>query len=184
MNTRRIAVGLEYDGSRFFGFQSQRRADTPTVQECVERALSQVADEPIGLVCAGRTDSGVHATGQVIHFETRAERDARGWVRGCNSLAGPAVTAHWAQEVPMEFHARFSATSRRYLYLWLDQPQSPAVGRELLTWTHLALDAERMTLRRHSWVSTISARFGRADVNLRRLIGESSKWRCAAALGA
>ncbi len=144
MTTRRIAVGLEYDGSRFFGFQSQRRAATPTVQERVERALSQVADEPIGLVCAGRTDTGVHATGQVIHFETRAQRDARGWVRGCNSLAGPAVTAHWAQEVPTEFHARFSATSRRYLYFWLDQPQAPAVGRELLTWTHLALDAERM----------------------------------------
>ena len=96
------------------------------------------------MLCAGRTDTGVHATGQVIHFETHAERDPRGWVRGCNSLAGPAVTAQWAKEVPEEFHARFSATSRRYLYVWLDQPQSPAVGRGLSTWTHLALDARCM----------------------------------------
>lgn len=142
--TRRIVIGLEYDGSRFSGFQSQRRPGTATVQESLERALSQVADEPITLVCAGRTDAGVHATGQVVHFDTSAERKARSWVRGCNSLTDRALTVHWAQEVSQQFHARFSATSRRYLYLWMDQPQSPAIGRELIAWSYQPLVADSM----------------------------------------
>jgi tRNA pseudouridine38-40 synthase len=144
VSPHRIAVGLEYDGSRFFGFQSQRRADIPTVQEALERALSEVADEPVSIVCAGRTDTGVHATAQVIHFDTNARREPRNWVRGCNSLVGEAVTAHWAQPVPPDFHARFSATARRYQYLWLDQAEAPAVGREMVAWTRRPLDAERM----------------------------------------
>lgn len=144
MARHRIALGLEYDGSRFSGFQAQRRADTVTVQETLEDALSQVADERVDLVCAGRTDTGVHATGQVVHFDTGAERAARGWVRGCNSLTPGAVTVHWAREVAPEFHARFSAESRRYLYLWLDQPQAPAIGRELVAWTRQPLRVEPM----------------------------------------
>ncbi|MEE9254867.1 MAG: tRNA pseudouridine(38-40) synthase TruA [Pseudomonadales bacterium] len=146
MSTRRIAIGLEYDGSRFSGFQAQRRPGTSTVQEALEHALSRVADEPITLVCAGRTDSGVHATGQVVHFDTSAERDPRSWVRGCNSLTDRAVTVHWALVVASDFHARFSATSRRYLYVWLDQPQPPAIARALVAWTYQPLDAERMHL--------------------------------------
>ena len=148
--SQRWALGIEYDGRAFHGYQVQaNRADT--VQQVLESALSRVADEPLRLACAGRTDAGVHATSQVVHFDTTARRDAVAWVRGGNSLAPDAVTVRWAVPVPADFHARFSARARRYLYVIAEQPVRSAIGQGFVT--HLrapvgggAVDAERMHL--------------------------------------
>ena len=117
VNPHRIALELEYDGSSFSGWQRQLAPELPTVQDQLELALSSIANEQISVVCAGRTDKGVHATGQVVHFETTAERAVKAWVVGANSLLPTSIRVKWAVAVPTEFHARFSATSRRYLYL-------------------------------------------------------------------
>lgn len=116
----RIAMGVEYDGSRYLGWQRQQHG--ATVQSELERALSAIADEPVEVVCAGRTDTGVHALGQVIHFETNAIRDPRGWLLGTNSALPADISVSWVRDVDPQFHARFSARSRRYLYLILNRP--------------------------------------------------------------
>lgn len=138
----RIALGIEYDGSGFFGWQRQR--EVATIQQHVEQALSQVAAEPISTQCAGRTDAGVHATGQVVHFDTDAHRDMRGWVMGANSNLPAGIAVRWAQLVSDDFHARFSATARRYRYIILNQPFRPAILGGGLSHYHMPLDAERM----------------------------------------
>lgn len=115
-----------------------------TVQAAVEEALAKVADHAVEVTCAGRTDAGVHATGQVIHFDTEARRDLRGWLLGTNSNLPPDVAAGWVMEVPEDFHARFKATARQYRYVILNRPTRPALARGELTWAHRPLDAERM----------------------------------------
>ncbi len=113
----RIALQLEYDGSEFCGWQRQSSPRLATVQAALEKALGKIADSPIRVFCAGRTDRGVHATGQIVHFETPVDRGEKAWVMGTNSLLPAAVRVRWARPVTDGFHARFSAVSRRYLYL-------------------------------------------------------------------
>lgn len=139
----RIALGLEYDGSRFHGWQSQRLG-LRTVQACLQQALSKVADEPISVVCAGRTDAGVHALEQVVHFVTDAERLPRAWVLGANSQLPDDVSVFWMRQVAEQFHARYSALARRYRYVIANRPVRPALERERVAWCHYPLDAERM----------------------------------------
>lgn len=120
----RLALGLEYDGRSYHGFQ--RQLDVPTVQAALEDALSKIADEPISVVAAGRTDTGVHATGQVVGFQCAAPRAPDAWVRGVNSLTPGSLKVRWVREVPEDFHPRYSASARRYLYLWFeDRVASP-----------------------------------------------------------
>ena len=125
---RRLAVGLEYDGTRYAGWQQQ--PGLPSIQACLQQALSEVADHPVAAVGAGRTDAGVHAVGQVAHFDTTAERPLRGWVLGANSLLPPDIALQWAREVEPGFHARHSAQARRYRYCWLQRPTRPAILRD------------------------------------------------------
>lgn len=114
--TKRIALGVEYDGSNYHGWQSQNTTLT-TVQSTVESAISRVADHPIKIVCAGRTDVGVHAMEQVVHFDTDKNRPIHAWVMGTNNYLPKDVRIHWAQEVPSTFSARFSAIARQYRYI-------------------------------------------------------------------
>ena len=138
----RIAVGIEYDGSAYAGWQAQARL--PTIQHITERALSSVAAEPLTLVCAGRTDAGVHAHGQVAHFDTRATRSARGWVLGANNELPADVSVSWAARVPAHFHARYCAEARTYRYLILNRLARSALLAQRATWIHRPLDHERM----------------------------------------
>ncbi|OAI48724.1 hypothetical protein AYO45_04365 [Gammaproteobacteria bacterium SCGC AG-212-F23] len=140
----RIALGIEYNGDKLFGWQSQQ--NLPTVQQYLETALSKVADEPIQLYCAGRTDAGVHALQQVAHFDTTAIRAKRAWVWGGNSYLPPEISIHWAEEVDDSFHARFSALSRRYYYLIYNHAVRSALFHQKATWIHHDLDIERMQL--------------------------------------
>jgi tRNA pseudouridine38-40 synthase len=138
----RIALGVEYDGRDFHGWERQRHARS--VQACVERALSKVADEPVAAVCAGRTDARVHGLSQVVHFDTRAHRNERSWVLGTNANLPDDVAALWAREVDDSFHARFSATSRGYHYVILNRMVRPAALRGRVTWQSQSLDEVEM----------------------------------------
>lgn len=138
----RIALGVEYDGSRFCGWQSQPSGCG--VQDALERALTAIASEPIRVVTAGRTDTGVHALHQVVHFDTDVTRPDSAWVRGVNALLPDSVGVLWAQPVNEEFHARFSAISRRYLYLLHNHPVRPALLSGKVGWFHTPLDVEAM----------------------------------------
>lgn len=138
----RIALGIEYDGGPWLGWQ--RLGHGRSVQEAVEQALSLVADRPVEVVCAGRTDAGVHAECQVVHFDTTAERSPRGWVMGANSRLPDSIAVLWAQPVTDTFHARFSALARCYRYRVLNRPVRPALGRQHLAWERRPLDAEAM----------------------------------------
>lgn len=138
----RIALGVEYDGSAFNGWQTQ--GDVPTVQEHLERALSKVADHTIGVVCAGRTDTGVHALEQVVHFDTDAQRSMRSWVLGANVNLPKTVAVLWATPVSDAFHARFSAQARRYRYVILNRWVRPSVLSGRVSWVHTELDAKAM----------------------------------------
>ncbi|MCB1802579.1 MAG: tRNA pseudouridine(38-40) synthase TruA [Gammaproteobacteria bacterium] len=139
----RIALGIEYDGADFKGWQVQRH-DQRTVQAVVEQALAKVAAHPVRIVCAGRTDTGVHAVGQVVHFDTDAEREPRNWVLGANVNLPATVSVSWAKPVSDAFHARFAATSRVYRYLILNRPTRSSLLAGRATWVHKPLDAERM----------------------------------------
>jgi tRNA pseudouridine38-40 synthase len=139
---RRVAIGIEYDGTGLLGWQSQK--DGPSVQDALERALAQVADEAVSVVGAGRTDAGVHATGQVAHFDSRARRDARSWVLGTNSVLPPGICLRWAHPAPDRFHARFSAVRRSYSYLLLNRATRSALWRHRAGWIHRHLDEQRM----------------------------------------
>lgn len=138
----KIALGIEYDGSRYCGYQ--RQAEVDSVQQCLEAALSQVADEPITVFCAGRTDAGVHATGQVVHFTTNAVRKDAAWTMGVNTHLSPDIAVRWVKTVDEAFHARFSATARRYRYLIYNHRYRPAILSHGMTHFYHALDAERM----------------------------------------
>lgn len=138
----RYALGLEYDGSRFYGFQRQRQS--PTVQGCLEQALSRIADQPITVFCSGRTDTGVHAYCQVVHFDTSAERSERAWVLGCNTHLPDDASVLWVRRVPDDFHARYSASGRAYRYRILNRWIRPALMHRYLAWIRQPLDAARM----------------------------------------
>ena len=138
----RIALGVEYDGSPFFGWQSQ--PDRHTVQDALQAALSQIAGHPIPVVAAGRTDTGVHALEQVVHFDTDAERPLSAWVRGVNALLPDSIVVRWAHAVPDEFHARFSAQGRSYRYLLINRPMRSAIHAGKVGWFHVPLDVAAM----------------------------------------
>lgn len=139
----RIALGVEYKGSRYNGWQRQA-GGVLTVQETLENALGKVAASPIGLMCAGRTDAGVHACGQVVHFDTPVERSEKAWVMGANASLPHDISVTWARAMPAHFHARFKAVARRYRYvIYNDQIRPAHMGQEV-TWNHRPLDAERM----------------------------------------
>ena len=139
----RIALGVQYDGTGFCGWQAQQPG-VRTVQSCLEQALAKVADHPVRLVCAGRTDAGVHSVGQVAHFDTTAVRSERSWVRGGNSHLPPDISLIWSREAPDDFHARFSARARRYRYLIFNHPLRSALWRERAAWHYRPLEAARM----------------------------------------
>jgi len=138
----RIAMGIEYDGGAFHGWQAQ--ANQRTVQEELERAVGRVADHAVRVHCAGRTDAGVHAFEQVVHFDTRARRSERSWVLGANVNLPPDVNVLWAGPVSTEFHARFCAIARHYLYRILARPTRPSLLRNRAVWVHRAPDLEPM----------------------------------------
>ncbi len=138
----RIALGLEYDGSGFCGWQSQ--SGGCGVQDALERALAAIAGEPVGVVTAGRTDTGVHALGQVAHFDTGVERPDNAWVRGVNAHLPRSVAITWARRVDERFHARFSALERRYAYVLLNRPSRPGLLQGKVGWHHAPLDLDAM----------------------------------------
>ena len=138
----RVALGLEYDGTAYNGWQRQHSGEG--VQAPVESALAAVAAHPVEVTCAGRTDAGVHATGQVVHFDTESRRSDRGWVLGANSNLPDDISVLWAHEVGDDFHARYSATARSYRYLILNRLQRSALQRHRAWWMHQPLDADRM----------------------------------------
>jgi len=138
----RIALGLEYDGAAFCGWQTQPGGCG--VQDALEQALSGVAGEMIETACAGRTDAGVHAIAQVVHFDTGVDRPLSAWTRGTNALLAQSVAVNWARAVDGEFHARFSATGRRYVYWLLSRPHRPGLLSGRAGWTHRALDEAAM----------------------------------------
>lgn len=138
----RIAMVLEYDGSNFCGWQSQPAGNT--VQDSVEAALSEIAGDPIRVVTAGRTDAGVHAAYQVLHFDTQAERPMNAWVRGANALLPDSIAMLWASRIADDFHARYCAIERCYLYLLLNHSVRPGLHRHKIGWFHQPLDLELM----------------------------------------
>ncbi len=138
----RIAMGIEYDGTGYNGWQRQKSGTG--VQELVERALAAVADEPVETVCAGRTDAGVHAAAQVVHFDSDASRTGRNWVLGTNSHLPPDINALWALPVGGDFHARYSAIARRYRYRILNRLTRSALYRHRAWWLHRPLDLAPM----------------------------------------
>ncbi len=139
----KFALGIEYDGSQFAGWQMQKHG-TRTVQGCVEYALSSVANQPVQVVCAGRTDTGVHATGQVVHFECDSPRDEKAWVMGVNTQLPDDVASIWARPVADNFSARFTATARQYRYIILNRAARPAILSKKVTWKHGEFNVEAM----------------------------------------
>ena len=138
----RIALGVEYNGRPYCGWQSQ--AEGLTVQDTLQFALSQIAGSPISVIAAGRTDTGVHALEQVIHFDTQVERPLTAWVRGANALLPESIAVRWAHHVPDEFHARFSAHGRSYRYLLINRPVRSAIHAGRAGWFHAPLDMDAM----------------------------------------
>ena len=138
----RVALGIEYDGTAYNGWQRQKSG--VGIQSLVEDAVSTVANEAIEVVCAGRTDTGVHASAQVAHFDTAAKRELRNWLLGINSILPEDINANWVAFVDEEFHARFSATSRSYRYLVLNRPVRSALNRNRAWWVFEPLDDEAM----------------------------------------
>ncbi len=138
----RLALGLAYRGQRYHGWQSQ--PDGNTVQDALERALAEFAAQPHRTLCAGRTDAGVHALGQVVHFDTDIDREAFSWVRGTNRFLPDDIALQWCRRVPDDFHARNSALGRRYVYVLLESPVRPAIEHGLAGWSFRPLDAAAM----------------------------------------
>jgi tRNA pseudouridine38-40 synthase len=142
--SQRIALGVEYDGFAFAGWQTQHKQRT--VQSCLEAAIGRVAAQPapVALTCAGRTDTGVHALEQVVHFDAPVLREQSAWLRGCNAHLPEDVRVLWARPVDKAFHARTSAIARFYRYMILDRKVRSALLRHQLTWSYRALDADAM----------------------------------------
>ena len=144
LSISRIVLRVEYDGSNYHGWQSQLNDNVATVQSVLTHAVASVADHPVKLYCAGRTDTGVHATGQIVHFDTGADRQLKAWVMGVNRNLPPNVCVYWAYETSDDFHARFSATARRYCYIIENNPVRPAILSGLLTHVRQKLDVASM----------------------------------------
>lgn len=140
----RYALGVEYDGGGFQGWQGLGPSGPSTVQATLERALSSVADQAITVSCAGRTDAGVHAECQVVHFDSTADRDPRAWTLGVTGRLPPTVCVRWCMPVDDAFHARFSARARRYRYTLVNRTVRPALYRSTMAWERRPLDADAM----------------------------------------
>jgi tRNA pseudouridine38-40 synthase len=136
-------LGVAYNGRNYHGWQRQPHGHI-TVQEKLEDALSMVANEPIKVMCAGRTDAGVHASAQVVHFDTSAQRPLRAWTHGGNMNLPDDVAIQWAHPVDEKFHARFSATARRYRYVIFNHPMRPALMDKEVSWNYRPLDISKM----------------------------------------
>lgn len=139
---QRLAAGIEYDGTAYRGWQQQTHA--PSVQDAINRALSTVADEALECIGAGRTDAGVHAEGQVIHFDAPVLRETRSWLLGANSNLPDDINLLWVREVPADFHARYSAVSRSYRYVILNRTVRSALDRNRVWWVYHRLDSDLM----------------------------------------
>lgn len=149
----RIALGLEYDGSQFCGWQQQKTG--LSVQAALETALSEVANEPIRTYCAGRTDAGVHASGQVVHFDSKVTRSERAWVYGANTILShkaQGIRLLWAKPISDSFSARRSAIARRYRYVIYNHPIRPSLLREYVTWECNKLDTQKMLEASQYWL--------------------------------
>lgn len=140
----RIVLVLEYDGSQYCGWQSQ--PGNCAIQDSLEQALSSIAQETIRVITAGRTDTGVHALYQVVHFDTESKRPITAWIRGVNAKLPNDVAVRWASEISLDFHARYSAIERRYLYLLLNQPIRPGLRSGKVGWFHQPLALEKMQI--------------------------------------
>lgn len=138
----RIALGVEYDGQAFCGWQTQ--PSKCSVQDALEAALAQVHGQPVATIVAGRTDAGVHAIAQVVHFDAEHARPQSAWVRGVNALLPPGVAVLWAREVDNDFHARFGAVERAYRYVLFNHPVRPALLTGRVGWSHAPLDINNM----------------------------------------
>jgi len=138
----RFAAGIEYDGRAYSGWQIQPGLDT--LQDAVQRAFARVADSPVECTCAGRTDAGVHALAQVVHFDSDAARSERGWRLGANTYLPPDISVTWVREVPAHFHARFAAQARSYRYIVFNRDSRLALATGRATWERRPLDAVRM----------------------------------------
>jgi tRNA pseudouridine38-40 synthase len=138
----RIVLGVEYNGSNYHGWQAQQ--GLVTVQAVVEQALSQLSDHQVRVFCAGRTDAGVHASGQVVHFDTQAERKLLAWVNGANAYLPSTVAVLWAKKVDDSFHARFTALARRYCYIIFNHRVRPALLADRVSWYPYALNIAAM----------------------------------------
>lgn len=138
----RIALAVEYDGHAYCGWQ--RQPHSVSVQETLERALSQIANEPITVQCSGRTDTGVHALAQIAHFDTNATRNLTAWTFGVNATLARDIAVHWAQVMPDDFHARFSADYRAYRYTILNRANRPGLDAHRLSWQREPLDVDKM----------------------------------------
>lgn len=138
----RIALIVEYDGSQYHGWQEQ--TGLRTVQSTLEEAISSVANQKIKVICAGRTDTGVHATNQVVHFDADNKRSISAWIYGVNSFLPKDVCVKWGKEIDSEFHARYSATARKYRYIIYNSPIRPSLLRSNVTWQYRQLDSDVM----------------------------------------
>lgn len=141
---QRIALGIEYDGADYSGWQKQKSPQQETIQQYVETALCKIADHDVVVTCAGRTDAGVHATCQVIHFDCEIDRGAKAWTEGVNSLLPKSIRALWSKAQTEDFHARFSATARRYFYVIYCRDIESAMLTGRASYTRRELDAEAM----------------------------------------
>ena len=167
-NNHRIALAIEYSGSDFSGWQKQSSPDLLTVQSVVESAISQIADSKITSSCAGRTDAGVHATCQVIHFDSPIDRGEKAWTRGVNSLLPDSVRVIWSKPVDTSFHARFSATARQYNYvIYINKVSSAILSKKV---THI-----RRRLNFVAMETAAQALLGEQDFTSFRAAGCQSK---------
>jgi tRNA pseudouridine38-40 synthase len=141
---RRVAAIVEYHGANFHGWQRQKHHPEPTIQAALEEALGRVASEPIAVTCAGRTDAGVHASTQVIHFDTHAKRRPHNWMMGVNTYLPDGIALRWVSDIDESFHARFSATSRRYRYLIFNKEIKQGLMHDQLTWCRFPLNENKM----------------------------------------
>lgn len=140
----RVVLGIEYNGSHYHGWAYQ--SSLATIEGHLQQAVSSIANHQVKLHCAGRTDAGVHASFQVVHFDTIAIRKTRAWVQGCNTLLPHDIRINWAKEIDCDFHARFSATKRRYHYLIYNYPVSSAIFSRQVSWIHYPLNHDNMAI--------------------------------------
>jgi tRNA pseudouridine38-40 synthase len=137
-----IALGIEYSGTHYCGWQ--RQSHSPSVQQHLEQALSLIANHSVNVFCAGRTDTGVHGTGQVVNFESQSKRLLKAWYLGANTKLPNDISIRWAMEVPDSFHARHSAFARRYRYVIQNTPYPTGILKGRVTWFKKTLDAQKM----------------------------------------